>query len=47
MPKNPQVWLLNSRLGLNPNKAGLCEGSFLWGGQFDSPFIFQEELISI
>ena len=32
MPKNPQVWLLNSRLGLNPNKAGLCEGSFLWGG---------------
>ena len=34
----------------NPIKAGLFEGSFLWGGeeggQFDPPvFIFQEELI--
>ena len=30
----------------NPNKAGLFEGSFSWGwGQFDPPFIFQEELI--
>ena len=34
----------------NPNKAGLFEGCLSWGGgQFDSPFIFQEEtyLISI
>ena len=31
---------------VNPNKAGLFEGSFSWGrGKFDSPFIFQEELI--
>ena len=32
---------------LNPNKAGLFEGSFSWGGggQLDPPFIFQEELI--
>ena len=31
---------------LNPKKAGLFEGSFSWGeGQFDPPFIFQEELI--
>ena len=35
---------------LNPNKAGLFEGTFLWGwggegGQFDPPFIFQEEVI--
>ena len=32
----------------NPNKAGLFEGSFFWGGvggQFTPPFIFQEELI--
>ena len=31
----------------NPNKAGLFEGSFFWGGgcQFDPFFIFQEELI--
>ena len=37
---------------LNPNKAGLFEGSFFWGGgggQFDTPppppVIFQEDLI--
>ena len=34
---------------LNANKAGLFEGSFSWGkeggGQFDPPFLFQEELI--
>ena len=34
---------------LNPDKAGLFEGSFSWAvGQFDPPppsFIFQEELI--
>ena len=30
----------------NPNKSGLFKGSFsLGGGQFDSTFIFQEELI--
>ena len=30
---------------LNPNKAGLFEGNFSWGGdQLDPPFIFQEEL---
>ena len=31
---------------INPNKAGLFEGSFSWEGvQFDPPLIFQEELI--
>ena len=31
---------------LNPNKVGLFEGIFFWGwDQFDSSFIFQEELI--
>ena len=31
---------------LNPTKARLFESSFFWGrGQFDPPFIFQEELI--
>ena len=31
---------------LIPNKAGLFDGSFFWGGaQFDHPFIFQEKLI--
>ena len=28
----------------NPNKAGLFEGSFFWGGQFDPSFIFKDEL---
>ena len=32
---------------LNPNKAGLFEGSFSCGGQFDPPFILQEELIQL
>ena len=33
-------------INVSLNKAGLFEGSFLWGGgQFDPPFIFQEELI--
>ena len=34
---------------INPNTAGLFEGSFSWvaggGGQYDPPFIFQEEHI--
>ena len=32
---------------MNPNKVGLFDGSFFWGGsQFEAPtFIFQEELI--
>ena len=31
---------------VNPNKAGIFEGSLFWGGgQFDPPFLFQEELI--
>ena len=33
---------------IDPNRAGLFEGSFSWGrggGQIDPPFIFQEELI--
>ena len=38
---------INPFIGINPNKAGLFEDSFFWGGrQFDpSPFILQEELI--
>ena len=39
---------INPFIGINPNKAGLFEGSFFLGGgrQFDpSPFILQEELI--
>ena len=33
---------------LNPNNAGLFEGSFFCGlSQFYPPFIFQEELINI
>ena len=39
------VNLLTGQYIINPNKAGLFEGSFFWGGQFDPPFIFQEELI--
>ena len=31
---------------INLNKIGLFEGNFPWGwGQFDPPFILQEELI--
>ena len=31
---------------INPNKAGLFEGSFFWAGKFDPPpFMFQEVLI--
>ena len=33
---------------INPNKGGVFEGSFFWGGagggQFNTSFIFQEEL---
>ena len=29
---------------LNPNKAGLFEGSFFLGGQFGPPFMFYKEL---
>ena len=32
-------------LSFNPNKTGLFEGRFFWGGQFEPPFIFQEVLI--
>ena len=32
---------------LNPNKAGLFEGSFFWGGQFDPPSYFQKNLSNI
>ena len=30
---------------ININKAGLFEGSFFWRDQFDTHFIFQEELM--
>ena len=50
--KNLYGWEMSQKLsvlpvnGFNPNKAGLFEGSFSWGwGQFDPPFIFQEDLI--
>ena len=35
---------LSNPRNFNPNKTGLFEGTF-FRGQFDSPFIFQEELI--
>ena len=28
----------------NPNKAGLFESSFFWGGQFDAPSYFKKNL---
>ena len=39
---------LNPELQLNTNKAGILEGSFFCGkGQFDLPFIFLKEIMSI
>ena len=49
---NKEINRIKKRFCINPNKAGIFEGSFSLGGrgQFDSPlppppFIFQEELI--
>ena len=41
------VWILSALAKFNPKKAGLFDGSFSCRrrSQFDSPFIFQEELI--
>ena len=33
------------RMTFNPNKAGFLKEAFSEGAKFDSPFIFQEELI--
>ena len=39
------AWSNRLYLLLNTNKAVRFESSFFWGCQFDTPFIFQEELI--
>ena len=36
-----------SFLLINPNKAGLFEGSFFWGGQFELPSYFKKNLSNI
>ena len=43
--KNKEDVLHWDLLSSQPNKIGLFEGIFSLGGQFDPPFIFQEELI--
>ena len=48
LPLNYFVYLgclPKTELKINPNMAGLFEGSFFWGGVNFTPFIFQEELI--
>ena len=43
--ENKNDLVCKTKIKLNPNKAGLFEGSFFWGVTFTPPFIFQEELI--